>query len=328
MYPDFPSFAPPLEMPLDRSFFVRWKSEAQLLFVVLVWGSNFVVVKLVLDVMDPHVMNIFRILSAGLFLGFVHYKRQRSRGQTFFEPIRQFPFELIRIGLIGSVFYQIAFILGIDHTTAGSAALIMASIPLWTALLSALLLKERLTRVIWMGLLLSISGTLVVVLSGNQNVDLGSEYLLGNVIILGAALLWGTNTVYTKSLVDRVTPVGIATLGLIVSIPFLAAVSIPFWDSMDWSRVNWYVWVAILFSGGLSTGIAVALWNSAVKVMGPSHTAAFQNLVPVVALITALVVLDEAILLAQIVGGTLTIGGLIVMRHGRDRKRTQISDAH
>ncbi|GMQ82479.1 MAG: EamA family transporter [Rhodothermia bacterium] len=328
MYIDFPSFAPPLEMPLDQPFLIRWKSEAQLLFVVLVWGSNFVVIKLVLDVMNPHVMNVFRILSAGLFLAYAHHKRQRSRGQSFFEPIKQFPFELIRIGLIGWVVYQVAFIVGIDYTTAGSAALIMASLPLWTALLSAVLLKERLNKIMWMGLILSISGVFVVVLSGNQTVDLGSEYVLGNLIVLLAALLWGLNTVYTKSLVDQVTPVGITMLGLLVSIPFLAAISIPFWDSMDWSRVNWYIWVAILFSGGISTGIAVALWNSAVKIMGPSHTAAFQNLVPVVALITALIVLDEAILLAQIVGGSLTIGGLIVMHRARNRERTQLSDAH
>ena len=328
MYIDFPSFAPSLEMPLNQSFLSHWKSEAKLVFVVTVWGSNFVVIKLVLDVMHPHVMNIFRILSAGLFLGYAHHTRQKSLGQGFFEPVKQYPFELIRIGLIGWVFYQIAFIVGLNHTTAGSAAIIMASLPLWTALLSALLLKERLNRVMWLGLVLSISGTFVVVLSGNQNVDLGSEYLLGNLVILLAALLWGVNTVYTKSLVDRVTPIGITMLGLLVSIPFLAAVSIPYWDLVEWERINWLVWVAILFSGGLSTGIAIVLWNGAVKIMGPSHTAAFQNLVPVVALITALVVLDEAILFAQIIGVTLTIGGLFVMRRGRESERTQVSDTH
>ncbi|MCH8122533.1 MAG: DMT family transporter [Bacteroidetes bacterium] len=313
---------------MNQSFLSHWKSEAKLVFVVTVWGSNFVVIKLVLDVMHPHVMNIFRILSAGLFLGYAHHTRQKSLGQGFFEPVKQYPFELIRIGLIGWVFYQIAFIVGLNHTTAGSAAIIMASLPLWTALLSALLLKERLNRVMWVGLVLSISGTFVVVLSGNQNVDLGSEYLLGNLVILLAALLWGVNTVYTKSLVDRVTPIGITMLGLLVSIPFLAAVSIPYWDLVEWERINWLVWVAILFSGGLSTGIAIVLWNGAVKIMGPSHTAAFQNLVPVVALITALVVLDEAILFAQIIGVTLTIGGLFVMRRGRESERTQVSDTH
>ncbi len=328
MYTDFPSFAPPLETPLDQSFLIRWKNEAKLLLVVLVWGSNFVVLKLILDVMHPHVMNIFRILAAGLFLAYAHYQRQRVNGQSFFAPLKQYPFELIRIGLIGWVFYQISFIVGIDHTTAGSAALIMASLPLWTAVLSAIILKERLNRIMWVGLILSISGTFVVVLSANQSVDLGAEYLLGNLVILLAALFWGLNTVYTKSLVDRVTPIGITMLGLLVSIPFIAAMAVPFWDSMDWERVDWIIWVAILFSGGLSTGVAIVLWNSSVKIMGASHTAAFQNLVPVVALITALVVLDEAILLPQIVGGTLTIGGLFVMRRGRERERTEVSGAH
>lgn len=328
MYADFPSFAPPLEMPLDQSLLTRWKSEAQLLFVVSVWGTNFVVIKLVLEVMHPHVMNVFRILAAGLFLGYAHHRRQKSHGEHFFAPLKQFPIDLIRISLIGWVLYQIVFIIGLNLTTAGSAAIIMASLPLWTALLSAMLLKERLNLIMWIGLGICIAGTFAVVLSGDQEISLGSEFLLGNVLMLVAALLWAANTVYTKALVHQVSPIGITMIALMISIPFLVVVSIPYWHTMDWEKMTLLVWVAILFSGGLSTGIAIVLWNSSVKLMGASHTAAFQNLVPLIALITAFLVLDESIMMAQIVGGTLTIGGLVIMRRGRDRTRTQAPDTH
>jgi len=306
---------------LNQSFLVRWKSEIQLLAVVTVWGTNFVVMKLVLAVMNPNVMNVFRIMASGSVLAYVHHLRQRSTGEGFFDPMRRYPFEIIRIGVVGWFFYQMAFILGLDHTAAGSAAILMATLPLWTALLALAMRVERLNRIMWLGIFICISGTIIVVLSGSQKITLGSEYLLGNLIMLAAAFLWGANTVFTKSLVERVTPVGIAVLGLIVSFPLLCLVSIPYWGDVDWERVTWLTWLAIIFSGSMSTGIAIVFWNNAVKKMGASHTAAYQNMVPLVALVASFFVLGEDILVGQLVGGSLTIGGLIVMRRGR-RHRT------
>ncbi len=269
--------------------------------------------------MHPYVMNLFRILAAGAVLVYAHKKNQERRNERFFEPLKKYPFELIRLGIIGWALYQFAFIVGLDHTTAGTAAILMASLPLWTALLSFAMGVERLNYIMWGGLALTMIGTTIVVLSGSQEVDMGSDYLIGNLIMLLAAMLWAANTVFTKALVDRVTPIGITVLALIVSIPFLAAVSIPYWQAVEWDRINWLIWIALIFSGSLSTGVAIVFWNSAVKQMGASHTAAFQNLVPLIALLTSFFVLNENILLGQIVGGTLTIGGLVIMRRGRKK---------
>jgi len=289
-----------------------------LLFVVTVWGSNFVVIKLVLEVMHPHVANLFRLIAAGVVLGFLHYRRQKKLNETFFAPLRAFPRELALIGLVGWSMYQVAFITGLDRTTAGTAGLIMASLPLWTALLAVVMRLERLNRAGWMGILISIAGTFIVILSSDKDVGLGKSYLIGNLIMLGAALLWAMNTVLTRKLVDRVTPLSITLMGLLLALPVLALLAIPFWSAVEWDRVNWLVWVAIFFSGSLSTGIVIVMWNQAVKTVGAAHTAAFQNLVPVVTLVVALIVLKEPILGAQLLGGSATIAGLITMRRGRE----------
>ena len=289
-----------------------------LLFVVTVWGTNFVVMKVILEVMHPHVVNVFRIISAGLALLYLHHRRQRDMGQTFFQPLREYPVELVTIGVLGWFMYQIAFIVGLDNTTAGTAAIIMASLPLWTALISVMLRVERLTHVGWLGIVVTMVGTGMVILSGDATVSVGGEYLFGNLIMLSAALLWGLNTVLTRRLVHRVSPVGITILALLVSLPLLSAVSIPYWSEVMWDRVDWVIWAAIIFSGSLSTGLAIVLWNAAVKKVGASHTAAFQNLVPIIALITSYLILHEQILPWQIIGGSFTILGLVIMRKGRN----------
>ena len=298
----------------------KWRIEAQLFAVVLMWGLNFVVMKLILSVMHPHVMNVFRVLAAGSVLGVLFFLEQRRKGERFFEPLRRWPFEIIRIGIVGWAAYQIAFSIGLNNTTAGSAAIIVASVPLWTALLAYLMRLERLNLFVWVGLIISIFGTGIVVLSGEQEIALGSEFLFGNLIMILAASLWGSYTVLTKTLIDRVSPLGLTVLALLISVPVMLVVSIPYWDTVDWSQVNWVIWIALGFSGSLSTGIAIVFWNSAVKQLGASHTAVYNNVVPLIALIASFFFLGEKIMLGQILGGTFTIVGLVIMRRGRTRE--------
>jgi drug/metabolite transporter (DMT)-like permease len=111
--------------------------------------------------------------------------------------------------------------------------------------------------------------------------------------------------------------VSISFLGLLFALPFLIALGIPELDTIVWKQVNYWVWIAILFSGGLSTGLAVAIWNAAIKAVGPSQTAVYGNLVPVIALISGYVLLGETITGVQITGGVLILGGLLLMRRSR-----------
>jgi len=160
-----------------------FRTELQLMLVVIVWGLNFSVMKIVLSVMHPHVVNVFRMLTAGAALAVLYAVQQRKRGLHFFAPLVSHPREIIRLGFIGWVLYQVAFVVGLNHTTAGSAAIIMTSLPLWTALLAFFMGIERLSKLVWTGLFVSMTGTAIVVLAGNQKIGLGSEFLLGNLIV-------------------------------------------------------------------------------------------------------------------------------------------------
>ncbi|NNF04828.1 MAG: DMT family transporter [Rhodothermales bacterium] len=299
-----------------------WKQEAALLSVVLIWGLNFIVMKLVLEVMHPHVMNMFRLLASGLVLGYVYWVREGRSVTRCIAPLRTHFGPLLRLGIVGWVLYQIAFIVGLDYTTAENAALIMASPPLWTALLATVMGIERLSLAGWFGLLISLCGTITVVLFGSDELTLASDLLLGNVIMLGAAIMWGAYTTLTKPLVTDLRPMAVTVLALLIVYPVIVAVGIPFWTMVEWHRVTWLHWAAIILSGSLSTGVAIAVWNTAVQKLGASHTAAFNNLVPFVAVIAGFLILDDPLFLAQLIGGVLIISGLAVMRRARSSRRT------
>ncbi len=293
------------------------RAEAALLFVVLVWGVNFPVVKAVLEVMHPHVLNTFRFLVSACILGGLYAYRRARLGQPFWKPLRDHPFQIAALGLLGFLVYQLCFILGLDATTAGNAALIMATAPLWTAITGLVVGTEHLQPRSWFGLIVVLGGAMVVVLGGARSVHFGSETFVGNVIMLAAALAWGAYTALNKPALRFVSATGLTFLGLLFALPFLFAVGVPYYADVAWHHVTLLHWGAILFSGGLSTGIAIALWNNSVNSVGASETAVYGNLVPIVALISSLLLLGETITVSQVVGGMFVIGGVLVMRRAR-----------
>ena len=297
-----------------------WKYEVALLFTVTMWGINFVVLKAALALMHLHVVNAFRAVVAAGVLGAMYVARQRRAGQSVLEPLRAYGWQIVALGLLGYVAYQYCFIVGIDHTTAGSAALIMAGVPLWTAVIGRLLGLDRLPAAGWVGLVLTLAGTVVIVLAGHKVVDFGSQVFFGNAMMALAAVLWGTYTALTRPILRHVSATGLTFLGLFVATPFLFAIAAPHFGGVAWSGVTPWVWVAIVFSGGISIGLAVVLWNAAVHAVGASHTAAYNNLVPVVALLSGYLWLDEVVTGMQLGGGALIIGGLVLMRRVRAKE--------
>lgn len=306
---------------MNSPYVSRFRSELELLSVILMWGVNFPLIKVILVVMPPHVLNIFRITAAGLVLGFIHLRRSQWSFSTFWAPLRTDTRAFISISFVGWILYQIAFITGLNMTDAGNAAIIMASSPIWTALLARLMGVDRLSKLSWFGLFVSITGTATIVALGNAEISLSSDLLMGNAIVLAAAVFWGSYTAMTKPMVAKHSPLSLTVISLLIALPLLLVFSLPYWNLVDWSVVTGWYWVAIFFSGSLSTGIAIVFWNNSVRKLGASHTAAFGNMVPFVALFSSYFMLGNEIVPAQLIGGTLIIGGLMVMRWARHRSQ-------
>ena len=101
---------------------------------------------------------------------------------------------------------------------------------------------------------------------------------------------------------------------MLAALPILGGLGVFTLSETLWASVSAKTWLALLFSGGLSTGLAYALWNISVRRLGPSQTAAFSNLVPFVALVATYFLLGEPITLIQIGGGVMIVGGLVILR--------------
>ncbi|MFC6725137.1 EamA family transporter, partial [Halobium palmae] len=118
----------------SRSSALPRVSRTDLLLVasVLVWGVNFVFLKVALDALPTSVVNALRFTVSAAVLGGIYVART-PRGE-YLDPLRAAPRRLLVLGLMGSFVFPVSFLAVIDETTAGNAALIAASAPLWTAL--------------------------------------------------------------------------------------------------------------------------------------------------------------------------------------------------
>ena len=286
---------------------------------MLFWGLNFAVIKIPLAVMPPLVVNVLRFALSAVVLGAIHAAHCRQRGVPVTVTFRAGPWAILGLGLLGQVVYQVGFILGIDRTTAGAAAILIAASPLVTAAAGHVLGVDRLRRLGWVGFLVSLAGVALVVLAKPTDAAAhpGVGDPLGIALLLGAAVAWGLATVWSRTLLDRgATAVGLSFWGVLTAVPVLLAIAVPDLLSMSWAAAGPAEWSAIVYSGVLSTGVAYWLWYDAVQRVGPSRAAAFSNLTPFVGVAAGVAFLGEPIVPLQVAGGVFVIAGLVVMRRG------------
>lgn len=287
-----------------------WRADLALLTVALIWGFNFPIMKSALEQVHPYAFNSVRITLSTVFLGVLHL-RQRPRVGL---PRKLWP-EVFDLSMIGYFVYQILFLGGLALTTAGTSSLLMASSPIWAALLMRFR-GDFLRLGAWAGLALAFGGTAFIAAS-HGDIEIGGTRVLGNILTVGAAIAWGSYTTLNRSVATTVAPTTLAFYTTLVTLPLHWVIGIPYYGELFVAEDPTSVWGAIVYAGVLGTGVAYALWNVGIRHVGSAQTAIYVNLSPVIAVIVSYFWLGEDIRATHVVGGGLILGGLWVMRRAR-----------
>ncbi|MFT7632035.1 MAG: drug/metabolite transporter (DMT)-like permease [Mariniblastus sp.] len=317
----------PISEPASSHVHSNRIADINLLLVAAIWGVNIAIMKLALNEIDLFRFNSIRLTLSAVVLGIFVWVENKKRNDSALAKkaaldeaapprVRKW-LTIAAFAIMAGGVYQILFAVGMNRTTAGNTALIMSSMPMWTAVLSFVLLREKL-GLAWVGLTITFLGTLVVTLQkGGFQFD--SESLAGNGLVLLAALAWAMGAVVSRPMLKFVSPIRLAFFSTAGTLPIHYAM--PYiMNSPDVAEV-WTpkIVACILYSGIFSTGLAYAMWNFGVQQLGPSHAAVYQNLVPLIACIAAWIFLREQISAMQIIGGSLIIFGLYITRRLRPK---------
>ncbi len=287
-------------------------ADLSLLGIAVVWALNFTVIKASLSEIDPYSFNALRFLLATAFMWLVIAQRG-----AWFKIQRGDWTKIFVIGLLGNVLYQLLFIIGINFTLAANAAVLLGTIPIWVALLSHLLSFEFLNRIKAAGVVFAFAGVAAIMIFGKNPISFGSEYFLGDLLILAAAVVWALFTIYSKSFLTRYTPLQFSAIMTTIGAVSLTLIAIPFAGQTEWESVSYAAWGGVFYSGLLAIGVAYIIWNKGIMNVGAVRTATYQNLVPVLGLVFGIVLLGESLELLQYVGSAVVILGIVLTRYGK-----------
>jgi len=272
--------------------------------MTVIWAVNFSVTKLALGHLTPLAFNALRFLLASA----VVYSVLRVRGGVPVPAPRDLP-AIIGLGLLGNGVYQMLFIFGIDRTGAGAASLLLAGSPLLTALLSAFLGHERVRPRVWFGVVSTLIGIVLVVTFGTATSS-SPVTLTGNLLLLGATAAWSTYTVGSRPYVAKYGSVPVTAWTLWVGTPAIFLIGLTDLTRMDLQTVPPGTWLAVLYGGVLSIGVAYLIWYHGVGVLGNTRTSVYSNLTPVLALSVAWLWLGEVPTAGQMAGAAIIVGGV------------------
>lgn len=284
-----------------------------LIAAVLFWGSSFAATKLVLQEFSVQGYMFFRFAAASLLFLLLLFWRgfPRISGRdhlrlflvAFFEPGLYFLFETE----------------GLNLTGAADAALIIASAPVVVGILSRVLLGERQSRRTLLGAALSIIGVTVIVY-GSGVAENSQSSLMGNLLVVAAVVAAALYMITARSLSGRVSTLHITAFQIFYGAIFFAPLFALRADRMIWEGITYRSITALLFLVFGATLIAFLAYNRALKEITAAKASVWLNGIPVVAALTAWLLLGERLGWQHLLGGFLVVSGVFYASGGVRRR--------
>ncbi len=291
--------------------------------MTLIWGTNYAIVKHAFRSIDPQAFNAVRlIISSAVFLGVMAAIRRLpasrrpdgSLAGIFYTPspitARDWA-GFAGLGLVGHFLYQYTFVAGLARTSVSNAALIAAAAPVLIALATAVRGAERVGVVHWTGALLSLGGIYIVV---GRGLSVGGSTLRGDLTMFVAVCCWAIYTIGSRPLMTRHSPVAVTGLSMVIGTLLYVPAVTPHLRAVDWRAVDLATWAAIVYSALFALCVAYTIWYAAVRDIGSARTSVYSNLVPLVAMATAVVALGESLDVRKISGAAAVLVGVALTR--------------
>ncbi|OZU87612.1 EamA family transporter [Virgibacillus indicus] len=286
------------------------KAYSWLTLCVIVWGSNFVFGKILVQDFSPTLLTSLRLFFIVFVLtGLSYYKRPVKRlNKTDWLAV-------FFLGVIGVFINQWSFFAGLETADPTTSALILATAPILTGFLAAIFLKEKLTIQMLAGSIFAIIGIYLVVTKGSLSsvhIDKGLLWIVLTMVTFAIMIIM------TRMLSRRIDPVTMTLysniVGFIVSIPFVFLLDNPLRISTAFSD-----WALLIGTAVTVHGIANLVWNNYIRYVDASKASILSNLEPFVAMIMGLILLYKPITDIEIAGSLFIVGGVIFSTYQRKR---------
>lgn len=284
------------------------RADAAMSGIVVIWGFHFIVMKDGLADIPPVTYNALRFGSALPVMWLVSYRHAARLSWRDFRWI-------VLVTIIGPLGYQIGFASGLARTASTNAAILVATIPTWTALISLIIGMVAIRGRLLAGIAITLVGVVLVVLSSSgEGFSLSRENLTGSGLVLGGAIVGAMGGILSKPLVDRLGGMTLALWTYTLTAVGFVILAAPDLVTLSEEDVPVSVWPNVFYSGVLSSVGGFLAWNYALQALGPTRAATYHNFTPIIAAFAGIVVLGDPLTAGLVIGGALTLWGVVQVR--------------
>ena len=274
------------------------------LLAILIWAGNTVVNKLAVGVIFPAEIGFYRWVLAGILFTPFMLKPVLANWTTIKPNLGK----IFILGVLGMAVYQSLAYFAATLTSATNMGIILSLMPMMALTLSITSLGNRLTAGALVGAVLSFGGVLVVISAGNLSTLIEQGVNMGDAMMLIATLAYAIYSTLLKKWQLRMPPLQLLYLQVLVAIIVL----LPLFVLSPKAGLSPSNIPLILYACIPTSMLAPLMWMHAISRLGPSRTTLFFNLLPIVTALIAAAVLGERLALYHLLGGALTLGGVVL----------------
>jgi drug/metabolite transporter (DMT)-like permease len=285
----------------------------KLILTGILWGGTFIAGRIVAAEARPFSAAFLRFLVASVILsGFLF---RSGNGFPRLKPRQWLP--VLLLGMSGVFFYNYFFFSGLETISAGRASLIIATNPVFIAIMAAALFREPLTPLKLTGIFLSVCGAMVVITKGHLGAIAHGGIGTGELCIFGCVASWVAYSLIGKVAMRELSPFAAVTYSCLIGMLCLAVPA--FHEGLATAMPTYSVgtWLALVYLGLFGSAIGFIWYYQGIQLIGPSRAGVFINIVPVSAIVLAFLILNEPIDGSLIMGTVLVGIGVYFTNRGK-----------
>jgi drug/metabolite transporter (DMT)-like permease len=256
--------------------------------------------------LDPTVFTAVRAVIIGVVFFFISICSSRF-GHKEFKRVSWW--YLIAIAVIGGAFAFLLYFNGLALTTAGKAAFLQKTLPLYTAILAFIFLKEKIPRKMSYALAAMLIGTLILYFAQTSPGKLWPNPSLGDLLVIAATVLWAIeNIIARKAMVLGETNFVVSFARMFFGGLILFGFVLLFGKFGALLSLSAQQWIHVLISTALLF-CYVFFWYWSIKYINVTKAASLLLLAPIISLVGGLMFLGEPVSMLQLAGSAIILIG-------------------
>jgi drug/metabolite transporter (DMT)-like permease len=274
----------------------------------VLFGASVVAVRVAVRDVPPISLAVLRIGQGGLLLAVVLLVVAPDRLRVRWERLRLFAL----LGLVLFALFPLTFNIGLRYTEASRGAVMLATMPIWSALLGRVA-GERLARRQVAGVGLSVVGIALAFVEPGRAIDADSMSLVGDGLLLLTGLLGAIYGLVAKRVLAVDSPATVTTYAMLFGALALLPAALIEGIVPAVGNLDRQVLGLVVFLGVLGGSVAFLLWTWALSRLTPTQVAVYVNLNPIVAAVLAILLLGERRSGLFVVGFVAVVAGVLMV---------------